>query len=90
MVTMMMMGRLNSSPKTMSRCGQCGGDLSRVGLFGCNEGHPVPNRAQRIARLIEDDLNDRRGLHLSSLDDETRNAIVDRWEGLIQGELDHG
>ena len=67
----------------MSECEQCGGDLNRVGLFNCNDGHPLPNLAQRIARAIENDLNDRRGFHLSSLDDERRNDIVDTWETLI-------
>ena len=71
----------------MSECHKCGGDLSRWGLFGCDVGHPLPTLAQRIVRAIEDDLNDRRGFHLDSLDDETRNSIVDKWEKLIEAEL---
>ncbi len=71
----------------MSKCEQCGGDLSRWGLYGCDDGHPLLTLAQRIARAIERDLNDRRGYHLNSLDDETRNAIVDKWETLIEKEL---
>jgi len=47
----------------------------------------LPTVAQRIARAIERDLNDRRGFHLKSLDDETRNSIVDKWEKLIEAEL---
>ena len=73
--------------KLSSECDHCGGDLNRVGLFGCDDGHPSPNLAQRIARKIEDDLNDRRGFKLNTLDDETRNSIVDKWEVLIQTEL---
>jgi hypothetical protein len=69
------------------KCESCGGDLSRWGLYGCDDGHPLPTLAQRIARAIELDLNDRRGYHFNSLDDETRNLIVDKWEKLIQSEL---
>lgn len=71
----------------MKLCNECGGDMNRVGLFNCDDGHPLPNLAQRIARAIANDLNDRRGLHLSSLDDERRNDIVDTWEILIEAEL---
>jgi hypothetical protein len=71
----------------MILCINCGGDLRRVGLFNCDTGHPPPTLAQRIARAIENDLNDRRGLHLSSLADERRNDIVDTWEALIEAEL---
>lgn len=72
-------------------CDHCEMSLDRVGPEGCDFGHVQPNLAQRIARKIEDDLNDRRGFKLNTLDDETRNSIVDKWEVLIQTELDkHG
>jgi len=71
----------------MSECEQCGGDLSRWGLYGCDDGHPLPTLAQRIARAIERDLNNRRGYHLDVLGNHERNAILDKWSNIIEKEL---
>lgn len=64
-------------------CDDCGGLLNKVGLFGCNKKHPKPNFAQRIVRAIEDDLNDRRGMKLSQLDDDVAYEIKGKWEKII-------
>ncbi len=69
-------------------CIECGGLWSRPGKFGCDsKGHPQPTLAQRIALAIEKDLNNRRGFHLSTLDNETNKTILDAWENLIKMEL---
>lgn len=69
-------------------CIDCGGLWSRPGKFGCDlPGHPSPTLAQRIALAIETDLNDRRGFHMSSLDNETNRKILDQWAKLIEAEL---
>jgi hypothetical protein len=69
-------------------CIQCGGFWSRPGKFGCDlPGHPSPTLAQRIALAIENDLNDRRGFHMSTLDNDTNREILDRWAELIEAEL---
>ena len=64
-------------------CDDCGGLLNKVGLFGCNKKHPKPNFVQCIVRAIEDDLNDRRGMKLSQLDDDIAYEIKDKWEKMI-------
>lgn len=72
----------------MSTCAECGGSFGRPGRFGCeSKGHPLPTLAQRIALAIERDLNDRRGLHISSLDEEIQITILDKWQRLIEAEL---
>lgn len=63
----------------MECCENCGGRLDRPGLYDCDEGHPKPTKAQRIVQAIEDDLNDRRGMKLSQLDDDTQQEIRDVW-----------
>lgn len=69
-------------------CIHCGGLWSRPGKFGCElAGHPSPTLAQRIALAIETDLNDRRGFHMSTLDNDTNRKILDRWAELIDAEL---
>ena len=69
-------------------CIHCGGLWSRPGKFGCDlPGHPSPTLSQRIALAIESDLNDRRGYHLSVLDNETNRKILDCWAELIEAEL---
>lgn len=70
------------------KCPACGGFWDRPGKFKCqSKGHPKPTLAQRIALAIESDLNDRRGLHINSLDDDIQRDILDRWEELITKEL---
>ncbi len=44
-------------------------------------------RPKRIAEAIENDLNDRRGLHIDSCDEETRKEILKEWQRLIAVEL---
>jgi len=69
----------------MSTCEECGGQLDRPGKFGCDlDVHPKPTLAQRIAMAIEEDLNDRRGLHISSLDEEVQVKILDTWVKIIE------
>jgi len=71
-----------------SKCPECGGFWDRPGKFKSeSKGHPSPTLAQRIALAIGLDLYDRRGLHISSLDDDTQRDILDRWEELITKEL---
>lgn len=41
----------------------------------------------RIVLAIERDLNDRRGLHLSSLDADIRRRIRKRWLALVRKEM---
>jgi len=72
----------------VSRCVQCGGRWDMPGKFRCElKGHPSPTLAQRISLAIEEDMNDRRGLNLSDLDDDVRDDIVARWNELITKEL---
>lgn len=68
-------------------CEECGGLLTWPGLHGCKEGHPAPSQAQRIAMAIEEDLNDRRGLQLSSVDDEVAQEIRETWVTKIEALL---
>lgn len=71
----------------MGSCINCGGDFSRYGLFGCNKGHKKPTLAERIVRDIESDLNDRRGMGLDNIDDETAWEIRDTWAKIITKHL---
>lgn len=67
------------------RCEQCGGMLTRPGLFGCDEDpHPQPDTAQKIAAAIERDITDRRGFSFDSVDEETQYIIRDTWAELIR------
>ena len=72
-------------------CDYCGGVFSRPGLFDCNSPqHPQPDAAQRIARVIEDDIRDRRGLRQEweAIDDEIQQEIRDSWAYLIGKQLE--
>ena len=73
------------------RCDECGGLLDRPGLFSCEMvAHPQPSVAEKIARAIEDDIRDRRGLRqeFDSIDEDTQDEIRDTWTRLIQEILD--
>jgi hypothetical protein len=71
---------------TAERCDYCGRRWDRPGCSGCPPGHAVPDLAQSLVRLIEDDLTDRRGLRgqWEMLDDEIRDEIRDEWARLIR------
>ena len=69
-------------------CPECGGSYGRPGRFGCeSKDHPKPTLPERIALAIERDLNDRRGLHISSLDEQVQIQILDTWKRLVEVEL---
>ena len=67
----------------MKICADCGGKLSRYGLFGCKKGHKKPTLAQRIVQDIEADMNDRRGMGLDNIDDDVAWEIRDKWAAII-------
>ncbi len=71
--------------RAKKRCVQCGGLVARPGLFGCSKGHPKPDPPERIARAIEEDIRDRRGLKgaFESIDDDTQDEIRDAWVEII-------
>jgi hypothetical protein len=46
-----------------------------------------PDAKVAVKRIV-DDLNDRRGLSLSSVDLVTRNEIRDVWEAIVQKAID--
>jgi len=52
-----------------------------------NTEQPLVSLAERIADRIAADLNDRRGFHLDTLDDELQREIRDKWMGIIEAEL---
>lgn len=67
------------------RCEQCGGRLDRPGLFGCDEeSHPRPTQAQRIVRAVEHELDDRRGMGWSSLDDDVADELRDKLAAIVE------
>jgi tRNA(Ile2) C34 agmatinyltransferase TiaS len=75
--------------RTDPYCPGCGGRLDRPGLFRCQEkAHPKPTLAQRIAKSIERDLCDRRGMDWDEVAEETRQEIRDTWAELVQYELE--
>lgn len=74
----------------MQRCVECDGRLDRPGLYGCDEvSHTQPTLAQRIARVVEADIRDRRGLKgaFESIDSDTQDDIRDTWSELISSIL---
>lgn len=73
----------------MDRCEECGGRFDRPGLYRCDDPrHPAPDLAQRIAAAIERDVNDRRGLKWTGIEEETQYHIRDKWAELIRAELE--
>jgi hypothetical protein len=69
-------------------CENCGGCVHLPGLYHCdNPCHPVPTPAQEIVAALEADLNDRRGMHVSSLADATASELRSTWERIICGIL---
>lgn len=44
---------------------------------------------RKIVLLIREDLNDRRGLHLSSVDRETQVEILKAWSSIIREIANH-
>ena len=72
----------------MNRCSKCGRRFDRPSFYeGCSDDHVPANQAARIVNAIEKDLNDRRGLGIDSLDDETQDEIRDAWVSLVHIEL---
>lgn len=71
----------------MDRCDDCGGRISRPGLFGCERpSHPAPDRAQKIVAAIESDIRDRRGLgnEFARIEDDIQDKIRDRWTKIVR------
>lgn len=42
-----------------------------------------PDKHDRAIKALEADLNDRRGLHLDSLDNEVRREIFAKWRKIL-------
>lgn len=66
-------------------CDECGGPLSRYGLFDCDDGrHLPPTIAEDCMADIESDMRDRRGFGFGSFDDDVQWKIRDQWIGFIE------
>jgi hypothetical protein len=65
-------------------CEDCEGYTNLPGLHHCgNPCHPALTLAREIVAALEADLNDRRGMHVSSLDDATASELRGTWERVI-------
>lgn len=72
----------------MTRCPECGGRTDRPGLWDCREPvHPSPTLAQRIVWAIGREVNSRRGIKWSGLDDDLADELRDRLTAIVEAEL---
>ena len=69
------------------RCDYCNRPMDRPGTGYCDNSHPKPDLAQSIVAVISRELDDRRGLGWTDLDDELVDEINDRLASLVRGML---
>jgi hypothetical protein len=69
------------------RCDDCGGRFNRPGRWKCTGPHAVPDLAQQIVSVIDDELNSRRGLGWGDLDYETIDELEDKLASLVRARL---
>lgn len=72
----------------MTDCDYCGGRLDRPGHRDCGDArHPEPDLAQRIVAIVESELDGRRGLKWSGVDEEILVELRDNLVRQIRAEL---
>ncbi len=71
-------------------CPQCNGRFNYPGLHGCKDGHAHPTRAQQVVWAIEAELNDRRGVGWSGVDEEMACEIRDALTRIVESFVGDG
>jgi hypothetical protein len=70
------------------RCDYCGGRWDRPGLDHCdNPKHPAATLAQTIVAEIEADLDGRRGVGWSGVDEDIADEIRDKLAAIVEKHL---